>query len=110
MNNIFLSLGQMNPDTRSDAVVELLTGQVRRGVGALERHLGEGKCAAGDTLTRADCTLVPSLWMCTGTIPRLGVEDPVASTEKVAAYWSKIQKNPTHCFLKRFSEVVMTCT
>ena len=94
MNNIFLSLGQMNPETKSDAVVELLVGQVRRGVGALERHLSDGKYAAGDTLTRADCTLVPALWMCTGTIPRLGAEDPVPSKEKVAAYWSRIQSDP----------------
>ena len=94
MNNIFLSLGQMNPETKSDAVVELLVGQVRRGVGALERHLSDGKYAAGDTLTRADCTLVPALWMCTGTIPRLGAEDPVSSKEKVAAYWSRIQSDP----------------
>ena len=94
MNNIFLSLGQMNPETRSDAVVELLVGQVGRGLGALERHLGNGNYAAGDVLTRADCTLVPSLWMCTGTIPRLGMPDPVVSMEKVANYWEKIQLNP----------------
>ena len=94
MNNIFLSLGQLNPEARSEAVVELLVGQVGRGVGALERHLSDDAYAAGGTLTSADCTLVPALWMCAGTIPMLGREDPVASTKKVAAYWSRIQQNP----------------
>ncbi|MFT5928647.1 MAG: glutathione S-transferase, partial [Candidatus Azotimanducaceae bacterium] len=63
------------------------------GIGALENHLGDGDFAVGNTLTRADCTLVPALYMCQGSMPRLGVDNPIIGTTKVAAYWEKIQKN-----------------
>jgi len=93
MNNIFMSLGQLNPKTRSDAVVDLLMGQVARGMGALERHLGTGEFAVGDILTRADCTLVPALFLCERTVPQLGVANPIEASEKVSGYWQKIQQN-----------------
>jgi glutathione S-transferase len=91
MNNIFMALPQLDPGTRVDAVRDLLMGQVARGVAALEQHIGSGDYAVGDTLTRADCTLVPALFMCEHTVPRLGVDNPILATEKVAAYWQKIQ-------------------
>lgn len=93
MNNIFLSLGQLNRKTRVDAIRDLLMGQVKRGMGALELHIGTGNFAVGDNLTRADCTLVPALFMCEKTVPRLDVVNPILGTDKVAAYWEKIQKN-----------------
>jgi glutathione S-transferase len=93
MNNIFMSLSQMNPETRSQAVIDLLMGQVARGIGALERHLGDGQFAVGDCLTRADCSLVPALWMCAGTVQRFGAENPIKPDSRVASYWESIQKN-----------------
>jgi glutathione S-transferase len=93
MNNIFLCLGQMNPETRNQAVVDLLAGQVRRGLGALDRHLSDDQFAAGRTLTRADCSLVPALWMCAGTVPRLGADDPIPDHARVAEYWARIRSN-----------------
>ncbi len=93
MNNIFLCLGQMNPATRVDAVRDLLVSQVQRGIRALDRELADAKFAAGESLTRADCTLVPALWMCQGTVPRLGADDPVAGAARVSAYWLRIQQN-----------------
>ena len=60
-------------------------------MGALEQHIGSGDYAVGDKLTRADCTLVPALFMCEHTVPLLAVENPILATEKVAAYWEKIQ-------------------
>lgn len=93
MNNIFLSLPQMDRKTRVDAVRDLFARQVVRGMGALERHLGTGDFAVGDSLTRADCTLVPVLFMCKSTVPRLDVDNPILATERVAAYWARIQTN-----------------
>jgi glutathione S-transferase len=93
MNNIFMSLGQVNRKTRVDAVRDLLMGQVTRGMGALEQHIGTGDFAVGNTLTRADCSLVPALFMCENTVPRLDVPNPIDVTEKVKAYWAKIQTN-----------------
>jgi glutathione S-transferase len=76
-----------------DAIRDLFVAQVRRGMGALQRHIGEGLLAVGGALSRADCTLVPALWMCENTVPRLDVDNPIVATEKVAAYWEKIQQN-----------------
>ena len=93
MNNIFMALGQLSRKTRVDAVRDLLMNQVTRGMGALERHIGSGAFAVGETLTRADCTLVPALFLCEKTVPRLDVPNPIEGTRKVAAYWEKIQHN-----------------
>lgn len=93
MNNIFMSLSQADPATRVQAVLDLLIGQVKRGIGALEQHIGDGAFAVGESLTRADCTLVPALWMCSSTVPRLGFDSPIVADSRVLAYWDKIQKN-----------------
>ena len=93
MNNIFMVIPQINRETRVDAIRDLLVGQINRGMGALEGHIGSGDFAVGDSLTRADCTLVPALWLCEETVPRLDVDNPILATEKVAAYWQKIQRN-----------------
>ncbi|XOV86587.1 MAG: glutathione S-transferase family protein [Pseudomonadota bacterium] len=93
MNNIFMALPQVNRKTRIDAIRDMLVKQVVRGMGALERHIGEGEFAVGNTLSRADCTLVPALFLCEKTVPRLDVENPILATERVAAYWAKIQQN-----------------
>ena len=31
--------------------------------------------------------------MCQNTVPRLGAENPILATTKVAAYWGEIKKN-----------------
>lgn len=93
MNNIFMVLPQLNRRTRVDAIRDLFIAQVTRGMGALERHMGDGDFAVGDSLTRADCTLVPALFLCEKTVPRLDVDNPILATKKVAAYWETIQSN-----------------
>jgi glutathione S-transferase len=97
MNNIFLALPQINRKTRSEPIRDMLMSQVTRGMGALEQHIWpntkEGEFAVGDTMTIADCTLVPALWMCQKTVPTLDVPNPIEGNPKVAAYWAKIQKN-----------------
>jgi glutathione S-transferase len=94
MNNIFMSLSQLMAESRNEAIIELLIKQVERGVVALEKHIDSGPFAVGDTLSRADCTLVPALFMCEKTVPRLGRENPLLATTQVAAYWQAIQQNP----------------
>jgi glutathione S-transferase len=94
MNNIFMCLGQLNRDTRNSGIRDLLMGQVTRGMGALEKHIGDGEFAVGDSLSRADCTLVPALFLCEFTVPRFDVDNPIIGTTKVAAYWKRIADNP----------------
>ncbi len=93
MNNIFMVLPQINRKTRNDGIRDLLVSQVNRGMDALDKHLGESTFAVGDKLTRADCTLVPALWLCQNTVPRLDVPNPILGTTRVAEYWNRIQQN-----------------
>ena len=58
-----------------------------------EQHIGDGNFAVGNTLTRADCTLVPALFLCETTVPVFGVDNPILASPKVAAYWAKIKTN-----------------
>ena len=94
MDNIFLALGQMRVPEPNQAIIDLLTAQVVRGVTALEEYLAaDGYAAGGSELTRADCSLVPALYMCDRTLPRLGISNPVLGLVKTEAYWGRIQQN-----------------
>ena len=93
MNNIFLALGQVQKETRNQGVVDLLMGQVKRGMKALEAHIDSDGFAASTQLSRADCTLVPALFMCENTVPRLDVPSPIKAGTAVADYWHRIQTN-----------------
>jgi glutathione S-transferase len=94
LNNIFLCLGQLATPDRNQGVIDLLMGQLLRGAIALEEHLpSHGYATGGETLTRADCSLVPALYMCDRTVPRLGVANPIVGHPKTEAYWARIQEN-----------------
>ena len=94
MDNIFLALGQMRVPEPNQAIIDLLTAQVVRGVTALEEYLtADGYAAGGTELTRADCSLVPALYICDRTLPRLGISNPVLGLVKTEAYWGRIQQN-----------------
>ena len=94
MDNIFLALGQMRVPEPNQAIIDLLTAQVVRGVTALEEYLtADGYAAGGSELTRADCSLVPALYMCDRTLTRLGISNPVLGLVKTEAYWGRIQQN-----------------
>ena len=94
MDNIFLALGQIRVPEPNQAIIELLTAQALRGVTALEEHLSEdGYAAGGADLTRADCALVPALYMCERTLPRLSVANPILGLTKTEGYWARIQQN-----------------
>ena len=79
--------------TRNEGVRDLLSGQVVRGVKALEHYIGADGFAVSGRLTIADCTLVPALFLIENVLPTTDVEDPVPGQPKVAAYWAAIKKN-----------------
>ncbi|HEY2710538.1 MAG TPA: glutathione S-transferase family protein [Caulobacteraceae bacterium] len=94
LNNMFMLSGQTRRSTRSDAVRDLLAGQVVRGVEALEKMIdGEGGYALLGRVTLADCTLVPALFMIENVLPSTDTPDPIPANPKVAAYWSAIQQD-----------------
>jgi len=93
MNNMFMLAGQGRKSTRDQAVVDLLSGQVIRGIKALAHYIGIDRFAVSGRLTLADCTLVPALFLVENVIPTVGVENPIPASPKVAAYWAAIQTN-----------------
>lgn len=94
MDNIFLALTQTRTPEPHQGVIDLLVAQVVRGITALEEYISpDGYAAGGQELTRADCSLVPALYMCDRTLPRLGVSNPVVGLEKTERYWQRIQQN-----------------
>ena len=96
LNNMFMLAGQTRASTRSEAVRDLLAGQVIRGVEALEQMLGgEDGYALLGRLTLADCTLVPALFMIENVLPATDTPDPIPANPKVAAYWSAIRQDPS---------------
>jgi glutathione S-transferase len=93
MNNMFMLSGQGRKSTRDAAVVDLLSGQVIRGIKALEHYIGVDGFAVSGRLTMADCTLVPALFLIENVLSTVEVENPIPKSPKVAAYWAAIQKN-----------------
>ena len=93
MNNIFMCLPQARRSTRNDGIRDLLTGQVKRGVGALEHYIGEDGFAVSGRLTIADCSLVPALFLIENVVPTFDVDSPLTGAPKVTAYWAAIRQN-----------------
>jgi glutathione S-transferase len=94
LDNMFKLAGQTRRSTRSEAVRDLLAGQVVRGVGALEAMIdGEGGFACLGRVTLADCALVPALFMIENVLPATDTADPLPANPKVAAYWAAIQRD-----------------
>jgi len=93
MNNMFMCLPQARRSTRNDGIRDLLTGQVLRGLRALEHYVGEDGFAVGGRLTLADCALTPALFLVENVIETFDVPDPIPSCPKTAVYWAKIQTN-----------------
>jgi len=93
MNNIFMCLPQARRATRNDGIRDLLTGQVVRGLKALEHYIGEDGFAVGGRLSLADCALVPALFLIENVFETFDVPNPLPSCPKSAAYWAAIQTN-----------------
>lgn len=93
MNNMFMLGGQGRKSTRDQAVVDLLSGQVIRGIKALAHYLGDDGFAVSGRLTMADCTLVPALFLVENVLSTVEVADPIPDVPKVAAYWAAIKQN-----------------
>lgn len=86
--------GQMNPATRDAGVVEDAFTKLESGLEHLNVFMTEDSYAVGDTLTTADCALVPML-MFVGVFGMVfGKGDLLARHSKVAAYWSRVQQDP----------------
>jgi glutathione S-transferase len=84
-------LRNMNPATRDAAVVEPAKAALAQGLGHFESFV-IGPYAAGNALTLADCTMLPTFDLVLNRVaPAFGLGDPLASTPKLAAWWSNVR-------------------
>jgi glutathione S-transferase len=93
MNNMFMLSPQSRAKTRNAGIVELLGGQVKRNIKALDRLIGRDGFACCGRLTLADCALVPALFLVENVLPSVGEADPIPANAHVAAWWGAIQGN-----------------
>jgi glutathione S-transferase len=85
---------QLDPATRDAELVREKIGEVTRSFDLLERFVGKGPFAVGESLSLADCALVPLLFFATRILPMLGAPSPVEGRPRIAAWWEAIQKEP----------------
>lgn len=85
--------GQMNPATRDAAVVDAAFAKLEDGLTHLNLFATEDDYAVGDTITTADCALVP-IMVFLGVFGHVfGKGDLLAGHGKLHAYWNRVQKD-----------------
>jgi glutathione S-transferase len=77
-----------------EAIVEASIVQAKRGADALDRLIGQGKFAVGDTLTLADCVLMPVLTLTTIIGDTTGVTGVLRDRPNLSAYYDRVAADP----------------
>jgi len=93
LTHLFTLFPHMNPKTRDQAVVDAECEKLDAGLGYLDGFLGEGPYALGDSLSAADCTLIPTLFFVGVAAQALGKPELVSGHPKLAAYMGALQKD-----------------
>ena len=98
----------MNPKTRDAAAVTAATSALATGFGYLQHFVTATPFAAGDQLSLADCTLLPSFLIMRKTaFPMFGMTDPTAGEGPLGRWWSAVEADPvTSPFLQEYSAAV----
>lgn len=78
---------------RDQDVVDAGLADIARGLATLERFLSDSTYAAGDELSLADCSLVPTLFFVVTYLPILGDNQPLAAYPKLSRYWDSVRVN-----------------
>ena len=83
----------MNPATRNEAEVEGAKKALAKAMADLEHFAGPGPYLAGQSLTLADCTVLPSMLMNSGIVAGFGVKDLFEGLPKLSAWWQFMQSD-----------------
>lgn len=94
MAPMMLLFKHLDPATRDANVTTRELEAMMTGYDKLEHFLSGGAYAVGESLTLADCTLVPSLVLTLDFLPRFDVASPLETRPNVRAYWDSISKDP----------------
>jgi glutathione S-transferase len=98
----------MNPKTRDAAAVAAATAALETGFGYLEHFIAATPFAAGDQLSLADCTLLPSFLIMRKTaFPMFRMTDPTSGEGPLGRWWSAVEADPvTGPFLQEYGAAV----
>ncbi|HEX4181560.1 MAG TPA: glutathione S-transferase family protein [Caulobacteraceae bacterium] len=86
--------GQMNPATRDQVVVDDAIEKLKGALVHLNVFLGDGPYAAGETLTTADCALIPVLFFIQLIGPIFGAGDMLEGLLKLSDYAERLKMDP----------------
>jgi len=85
---------QINPASRDAQLVAREMAELQKAMGWLEAYLTGDGHAVGNSLTLADCELVPVLFFFDQIGPMFGHVNPLSDYPKVEAYYKGITKEP----------------
>lgn len=99
---------QLNPAKRDAAAVASAAVALETGFGYLEHFLAAAPYAAGNQLSLADCTLLPSFLIMRRTaFPALGLTDPTAGSGKLGRWFAACEADPlTAAFSQEYATAV----
>lgn len=86
--------GQLNPKTRNAEVVANAFVGLEKGLEYLNLFMSDDAYAVGDSITLADCALVPIFFFVGMFGASFAKGDLLAGHDKLAAYWTKVQADP----------------
>jgi glutathione S-transferase len=86
--------GQINPAGRDAQLVAREMAELSKAMGWIEHYIGGPDFAVGDSLTLADCEMVPVLFFFDQIGPMFGYADPLRDYPRAQAYYEGIQKTP----------------
>ncbi len=86
--------GQMNPATRNAAIVDEGAEKLKAGLVHLNVFMGEGPYAVGETITTADCALIPIMFFIQLAGPMFGKGDLLAGLMKLSDYAELLKMDP----------------
>ena len=88
--------GQLFAEVRDQKRIEAAVAAMDRGVSHLEHFMGDDWPVAGAAITVADCALVPYLYLFADRMTAtFGAGSIIDTRPRVAAYWNRIQADPT---------------
>lgn len=87
---------QIDPRTRDKNLVARAMGEVAEGMGWLDSYLDGSAYALGNTLSFADCALVPIVFFFERMGPMFGEEKPLKSFVRVESYY-RAMHDDMHC-------------
>ena len=99
---------QLNPATRDAAAVASARATLETGLGYLEHFVVATPYAAGDQLSLADCTLLPSFLIMRRTaFPAFGISDPSAGSGRLGRWFATCESDPlTAAFSREYLTAV----